>query len=672
MTNLGKERYPNALHASHAGSRQGSPLLILALFAALTCVWSWPLATQIASRVAFDPGDPMLNTWILWWNSQAVPFTERWWSPPIFYPMPGALALSEHLAGISLFTTPLLLAGATPALAYNAALLLSGTLSGFFAYLLVRRLTGSEAASICAGVAYAFAPFRAGQISHLQVLTSQWMPLMLLALHAYIEGGGRKWLAVFGLAWIIQSLSNGYYLLFMPPLIVLWLLWFTIARRRVQAALNILAAWTVASVALLPVLLKYRRIHQSFGFFRTRGEIEMFSAHPTSLLNPPPMLALWPERHVPVVEDFLFPGLTVLLVIAGGLLMILRRRQLAPFPLHTLWFYIAGAVLMVAMTLGPAAAESGVAGWVKPYQWLMALPGFDGIRVPARFGMLMALCLSIACGLAVTTLLPARRSMRALVVGLVLAGLFADGAIEQLTGSMPPGRVELPDVPAGAVLELPPDDTGVNVGAMFRSIHHRMPLINGYSGYIPAHYGILGQSLRRGDVSAVVELARGRNLLLLVAERNDPAGDFRRLVESIPGIQRLELSGAGWSYLLPAQPRERRAPGGTPLVFTTTRLPRRHVVLDLGAPRTIRTVEFPLRNRYPEFDGRIAIEASSDGQQWQTVWEHWTGGTVIAGALEDQVRVPVRFTLPDVQARYLRIHPVSDWLINALEISGPK
>jgi hypothetical protein len=99
----------------------------------------------LAARVAFDPGDPFLNAWILWWNAQAVPFTERWWNPPIFYPMPGALALSEHLAGIGLFTTPLLLVGGSPALAYNIALLLSYALSGFFTYLLVQRLTGSTA-----------------------------------------------------------------------------------------------------------------------------------------------------------------------------------------------------------------------------------------------------------------------------------------------------------------------------------------------------------------------------------------------------------------------------------------------------------------------------------------------------------------------------------------------
>jgi hypothetical protein len=654
------------------GQAAGTRLAIFALFAVLTIAWSWPLATMLTSRVAFDPGDPMLNAWILWWNSQAVPFTKRWWNPPIFHPMPGALALSEHLAGIGVFTTPILLAGASPALAYNTALLLSSTLSGFFTYLLVHRLTGRTAPSICAGLAYAFAPFRAGQLSHLQVLTSQWMPLMLLALHAYTDSGGRKWLAVFGVAWVLQSLSNGYYLLFAPTLIGLWLIWFTIARGRFRETLHIVAAWAAASLVLLPVLIQYRRIHQVLGLFRTRGEIEIFSGHVTSLLNPSPMLSFWPERNVPVVEDFLFPGITAPLVIVAGMLFVIRRSRDEAGRRHVLLFYVVGAIVMAALTLGPAARDAGLVGWLKPYEWLLALPGFDGVRVPVRFGMLMALCLAVACGLALAAILPAGRYARAAIVGLVLAGLTLDGAIEELRGSAPPGRVELPPVRTDAVLELPPDDAGVNVGAMFRSIHHRVPLINGYSGYIPAHYAVLGQSLRRGDTSGLVELARGRTLLLLVAERNDPAGDYRRMVESIPGVQRHELSGAGWSFVLPAQPRERRAPGGLPHRFTTTQLPRRHVILDFGMPQTIRTLEFPLRDRYPELDSRLAIEASDDANRWDMVWEQWTAGAVMAGALEDQVRVPVRLTLPDVRARYLRVHPASDWLINELTVSGPK
>ncbi len=85
----------------------------------------------------------------------------------------------------------------------------------------------------------------------------------------------------------------------------------------------------------------------------------------------------------------------------------------------------------------------------------------------------------------------------------------------------------------------------------------------------------------------------------------------------------------------------------------------------------MRTLEFPLRSRWQEFGRRFAIETSADGTTWQTVWEDWTGGPAIAAALEDQVKVPVQLVLPDVTARYLRLHPVEEWLLEELVVKGP-
>src|SRR5688500_14842991 len=210
------------------------PFSIL-FFLVLALAWTWPLVTRLSWRIPHDPGDPLLNTWILWWNTQALPFTETWWSPPVFYPMRGSFALSEHLAGIALFTAPLKLLGVNPIAAYNVALILSSWLSGWFAFLLGRKLTGSTGAGVLAGVAFGFAPYRASQLSHLQVLTAQWMPLALFAMHTYLDDRRRRWLVLFAAAWLLQALSNGYYLLFFPMLIVLWLAWFIDWRRNARS-----------------------------------------------------------------------------------------------------------------------------------------------------------------------------------------------------------------------------------------------------------------------------------------------------------------------------------------------------------------------------------------------------------------------------------------------------
>ena len=73
--------------------RSGS-IAALAGFTALAIAWTWPVAANLTTRIPHDLGDPLLNTWILWWNAHAVPFSEQWWSPPVLWPMPNELALS--------------------------------------------------------------------------------------------------------------------------------------------------------------------------------------------------------------------------------------------------------------------------------------------------------------------------------------------------------------------------------------------------------------------------------------------------------------------------------------------------------------------------------------------------------------------------------------------------
>ena len=101
-----------------------------ALYGLITVIYAWPVVTAISSVLPSDLGDPALNSWILWWNSRAVPFTERWWNAPIFYPAEGAFALSETLLGLSVLTSPLQWLGASAVVAYNVAFLLSFPAAG--------------------------------------------------------------------------------------------------------------------------------------------------------------------------------------------------------------------------------------------------------------------------------------------------------------------------------------------------------------------------------------------------------------------------------------------------------------------------------------------------------------------------------------------------------------
>ena len=123
-----------------------------AIFVVLAILMTWPLAPRL-NHVAADPSDPFINIWILDWDHYATfhrPFSL--FDANIFYPTRDSLAFSENLYGIALLLIPFR-AVVSAVTAYNIAMLGGFAFSGFAAYLLGVRLTGSFIAGIAAGAA---------------------------------------------------------------------------------------------------------------------------------------------------------------------------------------------------------------------------------------------------------------------------------------------------------------------------------------------------------------------------------------------------------------------------------------------------------------------------------------------------------------------------------------
>src|SRR5207247_10303932 len=125
-------------------------------------------------------------------------------------------------------------------------------------FLLVRELTGSDLAGFLAGVAYGFAPYRFGTLPHVQVLSSAWMPFVLLGLHRFLGSQRLGPLVGASTAWIAQNLSCGYYLLFFSPVVALYLA-IEITRRRLWSDRVVLTRVAAArgrvGIVTLPFLL---------------------------------------------------------------------------------------------------------------------------------------------------------------------------------------------------------------------------------------------------------------------------------------------------------------------------------------------------------------------------------------------------------------------------------
>lgn len=636
-----------------------------AAFLLLAVAWSWPLPLHLSNRFAHDPGDPLLVTYLLWWNAHVVPLSGAMWSAPFYWPLRDALALTEHGAAMGLVSTPLQWLGGSPLFAYNVLLIASTWLSALATCALVRRLTGNGAAAFCAGLAYGFAPYRASQLAHLHLLAAWWMPLALLALHAYYEDGRRKWLALFGVSWLLQALTNGYYLFFFPVLLLAWAAVFTPWRSLPRRGVAVGLTWVVFSLPLLPVLWKYYTVQHALGVGRTRGEMRMFSATVDSFANASPLLRFWPARDGRTQEDFLFPGATAVLVIVAALCFHRWRGATA----RRFIFYVSAAMLMSWLAFGPAPEPGWLATLARAYEWVGWLPGFDGLRVPARFFMLATLCLAVAAGLALAALSASHPRQARLVCALAALGFLADGWISAMPLGVPPRGFATPLARGAVVLELPLTDDNVNVGAMYRGTLHELPVVNGYAGYVPPHASIIDWALVRRDPSILTELRRGRPVYVAVANHSE-APAWTAFIEAQNGAQLLEVGGAGRLYRLPPAPFARQITAGPAIQATAVRGDDQWLTLDLGSIRIVRALELRTRGHVVLLRATARVETSIDGVTWELAADEPTAGLAFTGALAEPRAVPIRLIIPDARARYVRIDTPA-FTAAAVTIYGP-
>jgi hypothetical protein len=329
-------------------------------YAVITILLTWPLAISLDRVVPHDLGDPLMSAAILWWNAQKLPFTDAWWNGPFFYPATDTLALSDHRVGLGLFATPLTWLGASPATVYNITFMLTWWLSAIAAYALAWTLTSSRAAAFVAGCVFGFNPFRAAHLPHLELLAAYCLPVVLLALHAWVATRRRVWLLVLAAAWLLQALTGGYFFFFMMVFIALWLLWFVRAATPREYA-SLALALMAPLIIVLPVLLHYRSAQEAMGLSRSVGEIKQFSADVVAFLTAPEPLMLW---NTPSSwwrpEGELMPGLVAVIIAIAGLFAAPAQIVDVSRPVAMVW--LRRGLLAVTMIAFAAAALPMIAG----------------------------------------------------------------------------------------------------------------------------------------------------------------------------------------------------------------------------------------------------------------------------------------------------------------------
>lgn len=743
----------------------------LLAYTLLAAVMTWPLLRDMGTRLAGDQGDPLLNTAILVWNATTVPFTAHWYNAPHYFPTLGTTTFTENLLGLYPISTPAYWLTHNPLLAYNLALFLTWPLSGLAGFLLVRRLSGRDDAAFLAGLAFAFNPMRGVAVFHIQTLATYGIPFGLLSLHAYLQEGRRRWLVLFGAAWVQQGFANGYYILYGGLIFGVWILYYLSTRETMVRVRGILIAWAVSSLALVPMLVKYRAVHEFMGMHRSLNEILYFSASPQSWFEVGDIVWLW-TRVLPAGKDNLFPGLLVVALVAAGLVAAFRTRSAFgsspswhPAVRVVLWLLVlvSAASMAANLWLGPVDTTLGplpikirnlnrgllvllIAGaplaWSSaplrlawrsrshflfyslailvfavlacgpmlrvherpildpaPYGLLMALPGFNELRVPTQIKMIHLLCLCVAASLAYARLFRRATTLRSAALIVLTVGLTAEGwlAAMPLDAAVPSWSEVEPADRTEPILELPLRPGYDGPPTLRAAIHHRR-VMNGVSGYDPPYYVALKAGLAAHDPATRAAITSLGAIDIVVDSSSDPDGAYLRYAADAPGAVKVATDGVRTTFRLPqstSQPdlgpvlriADVRAvrdvahaasmSDGDPLTGwgDYPQKPDGWVIADLGTTQTVAGVTNAIGDYLLDFPRRLAIETSLDGVVWESAWEGPTYAETFLGFVRAPREADLRFSFEARAARYVRLRQLesfsSMWRVSELKIHGP-
>ncbi len=501
-------------------------------------VWlSWPLARHLPTHLPYTSRccsfDALQVVWTLAWESRAL-VTEptRFTHANIYFPAPHALFYGwTSFGALPYFFLPFHLTG-NPVLATNLMFIVSVALTAWTVHLVVRRWTGSHRAAFLAAwtllttlwMVWGF-PATAPSYAVLQ-----YFPLIIFA--AAAPPSRLSAVALLALV-VVQGLTNVYAAAAVLGGFTVVTVGRVALERDRRAALCLLGVLVAAAVALFAGY---------YGHFLVQRENPMLRAQ-----------TYWGGRATDSnpfvatgVATLLTPGaptgipMAAVLLIALGVASRLLSRATSQVPAAA-WCH-AAAWSATGMFLSQRPVVDGVGTWPA---WPLAtlaqvVPVYDLIRSPERLGVAGLMGLAILTGLGAAEV-RARWPWRTLPGRWLLDGALLVIAVAMYRSFPPfPSPLHFPGLrhpyplvdtrPAksslipvlqtagGPVVELPAaPDPWLHSEAMYRSIFHRQPVLNGYGSYWPAGFPErMALADRLPDADALAELRRTTGLAMVL------------------------------------------------------------------------------------------------------------------------------------------------------------
>ena len=488
----------------------------VALAAALVTALTYPLVPHMGSMARFDGGDAKFGLWNVAWIGHAL-LTQpaHLFDANIFYPHTGALAYSELNLVSGFLGFPGYALTRNPFVALNSAIAIGLFLTFILTWALVRRLTGSAGAGLVAAAAFTFCPNIPSRSAEIQLLMTFGIPLVFLAFHRFHERPTAARSVALGVALAVSGLACAYYGLFTATALAVIALAMADRRRAVLGRPCRRGAVTMGLI-VAPIFVRYEAARRAVAApdAASPQNILEWSARTTDFLTSPTFVHSWWEpaviRVFGVSNDPMFPGL-VMLALAAIALAKVRRREVAA--------YAAVAVFALWAAFGPPLLIYTLIAKI--------VPGMALLRAPVRYGILVSFALAVLAGFGADRITRRRAAFTGALVLATALELVVWGGPGTVPGwnlsPMPPlprAYQMLASLPRGPVVDFPfayrRTDYQQHARAMFWSVFHWQPLVNGYSDVIPEDFREIALPINGFPDAASFEILRARRVRYVV------------------------------------------------------------------------------------------------------------------------------------------------------------
>lgn len=516
----------------------------VSLAASLLLLWpliyhGWAHTVVLGARPAATV--PLFNLWTYEWTTDFLRegFSD-YWNAPIFYPYPGAFAMSDPqpLTGVAYAVLRLVLSEVA---AMNTLLLVILTANGVAAGMLAMQMGRSRASQIIVAAIAVWLPFVSAEMGVLQMTVV--FPIFLALMFLYRFHHNARLFDAVGLAVCVSVsyLTSGYWGLWLAMLSAFAGVCLFSRSRHANRRTLIAIGCAIATVAVVCAPFVYfQKLHVGDAGWPAESTdrnaaalidyLRVDSGHVAARMPWTVAAGDWPIR--------LYPGLALVAAAIAGTVTGLRSSDRR-------WVLFLLIAIQFAALL--SFGRISVLGDASPMVLLQEfVPGFDKLRSPYRVGVFVSLLLLPLAAIGVDSIRRIQSTAkRRICIALLALGLIevcpvvapvavadVERTVEDMARS-PAWCDALAHAARGPVIHLPMgrDESSYlsTVQGMLMQRHHGKPMIGGYSGLFPPSVTRLEEETlafpdRR---TAALLLTAGTRYLVIDEAKFDPAAAAR-------------------------------------------------------------------------------------------------------------------------------------------------